>query len=67
VWAVAALRGLPQPFTVGDARDVLDSSRRVRIPLLELLPARGLTRRDDEGTHRVLRPATTGPPNQGRS
>jgi len=65
--AVAALRGLPQPFTVGDARDVLDSSRRVLIPLLELLAARGLTRRDDEGTHRVLRPATTGPPNQGRS
>jgi selenocysteine-specific elongation factor len=41
--AVAVLAGLPQPFTVSDARKALDTSRRVAVPLLELLDRRGLT------------------------
>ncbi|MEO6880610.1 MAG: selenocysteine-specific translation elongation factor [Mycobacteriaceae bacterium] len=48
-----ALTLLPQPFTPADAREALGSSRRVVVPLLELLAARGLTRRDDDGTHHV--------------
>ncbi|GAB2927996.1 selenocysteine-specific translation elongation factor [Rhodococcus aerolatus] len=51
--ATAVLTGLPQPFTPADAREALGSSRRVVVPLLELLAARGLTRRDEDGTHRV--------------
>jgi len=52
--AVAALRGLPQPFTVSAARQALGSSRRVVVPLLEHLDARGRTRRQPDGS-RVLR------------
>ncbi|HEY0543091.1 MAG TPA: selenocysteine-specific translation elongation factor, partial [Actinoallomurus sp.] len=43
--AVRILAGLPQPFTVSEARRALDTSRRVAIPLLEHLDRRGLTRR----------------------
>ncbi|MFD0560072.1 selenocysteine-specific elongation factor [Stackebrandtia endophytica] len=42
--AVTVLRGLPQPFTVAQAREALDTTRRVVIPLLEYLDDRGLTR-----------------------
>ncbi|MBG0828881.1 selenocysteine-specific translation elongation factor [Planomonospora sp. ID67723] len=45
--AAAILRRLPGPFTVGDARAALGTSRRVAVPLLEYLDARGLTRRID--------------------
>jgi selenocysteine-specific elongation factor len=41
----AALAGLPQPFTVSEAREALGTTRRVVVPLLELLDARGQTRR----------------------
>jgi selenocysteine-specific elongation factor len=41
--AVAVLAALPQPFTVSDARKALDTSRRVAVPLLELLDRRGVT------------------------
>lgn len=51
--AVQVLAGLAQPFTPAEAREALGSSRRVVMPLLELLGARGLTRREDDGTHRV--------------
>lgn len=52
VAALDLLRGLPQPFTVSDARRVLDTSRRVAVPLLELLDRQGRTRRlpDDRRT-----------------
>ncbi|WBB80777.1 selenocysteine-specific translation elongation factor [Micromonospora sp. WMMD882] len=43
--AARVLAGLPQPFTVAAARGALDTSRRVAVPLLELLDRRGLTRR----------------------
>ncbi|MFL6132658.1 MAG: SelB C-terminal domain-containing protein, partial [Nocardioidaceae bacterium] len=50
--AMIRLRTLEQPFTTSDARRALGSSRRVVIPLLEHLDARGLTVRgaDDRRT-----------------
>ena len=46
------LAGLPQPFTLSEARRALDTTRRVAVPLLELLDRRGVTRRlpDDRRT-----------------
>jgi selenocysteine-specific elongation factor len=43
--AVTALGSLPQPFTVSDARKAWDTTRRVAVPLLELLDRKGLTQR----------------------
>ena len=47
-----ALAGIPQPFTLSEARKALDTTRRVAVPLLELLDHRGVTRRlpDDRRT-----------------
>ena len=39
------LADLPQPFTVAEAKAALRTSRRVAVPLLELLDQRGATRR----------------------
>jgi selenocysteine-specific elongation factor len=52
VRAAAALAALTQPFTLSEARQALDTSRRVAVPLLELLDRRRLTRRlpDDRRT-----------------
>jgi len=43
--AVTSLHALSQPFTVSEARRALGTTRRVAVPLLELLDRRGLTRR----------------------
>jgi selenocysteine-specific elongation factor len=43
--AARLLAGLPQPFTVSEARRALGTSRRVAVPLLALLDRRGATRR----------------------
>jgi selenocysteine-specific elongation factor len=43
--AVRRLRTLPQPFTLSQARQALGTTRRVAVPLLELLDRRGDTRR----------------------
>ncbi|RKN21348.1 selenocysteine-specific translation elongation factor [Micromonospora musae] len=43
--AVRVLAGLPQPFTLSAARQALETTRRVAVPLLELLDRRGATRR----------------------
>lgn len=43
--AATALRDLPQPFTVSEARQALGTTRRVAVPLLELLDKRAVTRR----------------------
>ncbi|MEU7844930.1 selenocysteine-specific translation elongation factor [Micromonospora sp. NPDC049114] len=43
--AVTVLAALPQPFTLSAARQALDTTRRVAVPLLELLDRRGATRR----------------------
>nr|BFD86546.1 selenocysteine-specific translation elongation factor [Streptomyces sp. Xyl84] len=56
--AAAVLRRLPQPFTLSEARRALGTTRRVAVPLLELLDARGHTERVDD-LHRRCRPGTT--------
>ncbi|HEY0486687.1 MAG TPA: selenocysteine-specific translation elongation factor [Mycobacteriales bacterium] len=50
--AAEVLRALPQPFTASEARRALGTTRRVAVPLLELLDRRRLTRRlpDDRRT-----------------
>jgi len=53
--AVRRLRALPQPFTASQARQALDTSRRVAIPLLEHLDGRRRTRRGPDGARTVLR------------
>jgi selenocysteine-specific elongation factor len=52
--AAAILRTLPQPFTVSDARRALRTTRRVAVPLLELLDTRRITRRCDSSTRQVV-------------
>ncbi|WP_020500091.1 selenocysteine-specific translation elongation factor [Sciscionella marina] len=48
-----ALAGLTEPFTISEARRVLGTSRRVAVPLLELLDGYGVTVRVD-GNRRKL-------------
>jgi selenocysteine-specific elongation factor len=54
--AAAVLAGVPQPFTLSEARRALGTTRRVAVPLLELLDRRGATRRlpDDRRTVAAL-------------
>lgn len=52
--AMRVLATLPQPFTTSAARQALTTTRRVAIPLLEHLDARGWTRRLDGGHREVL-------------
>lgn len=49
--AITRLRELPSPFTLGQARQALDTTRRVAVPLMELLARRGITRQLPDGTH----------------
>ena len=51
--AMRELVTLPQPFTLSEARQRLATTRRVAVPLLELLDARGWTRRVDS-SHREV-------------
>jgi selenocysteine-specific elongation factor len=53
--AVGILAALPQPFTPSQAREELGTSRRVALPLLELLDRLGATRRLPDGNRVVLR------------
>jgi selenocysteine-specific elongation factor len=56
--ATEALVTVPQPFTLSDARKALSTTRRVAVPLLELLDSRGVTRRlPDDRRSLVRRPA----------
>lgn len=57
VAAARLLARLPQPFTVSQARQALDTSRRVAVPLLEHLDRDGLTERLDGVNRRC--PAST--------
>jgi selenocysteine-specific elongation factor len=63
--AARILAGLPQPFTAAEARQALQTSRRVVIPLLEWLDRHGVTRRlpDDR---RAMRGPPGPAPNGGR-
>jgi len=51
--ALSTLSGLAQPFTAGEAREALGTSRKVIVPLLEHFAARGHTRRAEDGRHMV--------------
>ncbi|WP_101256604.1 selenocysteine-specific translation elongation factor [Streptomyces barkulensis] len=53
--AASLLARLEQPFTTSEARRALDTTRRVVIPLLEHLDARGLTVRLDNTRRRCER------------
>lgn len=60
--AMRELARLTQPFTTSQARQALGTTRRVAIPLLEHLDARGWTRRLDAGHRAVVRgPAPPAP------
>ena len=52
--AAAALAAIEQPFTVSAARRVLDSTRRVMVPLLERLDAAGRTKPQGDGTRTTM-------------
>jgi selenocysteine-specific elongation factor len=58
--AAAALRDLPERFTVAEVRTALRTSRRVAVPLLELLDARGMTERLDASQRRLRKERTGG-------
>ncbi|MDQ3762958.1 MAG: selenocysteine-specific translation elongation factor [Actinomycetota bacterium] len=51
--AVIRLRGLPSPFTLSQARQALDTTRRVAVPIMELLARRGISRQLPDGTHEL--------------
>jgi selenocysteine-specific elongation factor len=52
------LAGLPQPFTAAEARQALQTTRRVAIPLLEFLDRAGVTQRLPDDRRRLVRPPT---------
>ena len=58
--AMRVLSGLEQPFTLSAARQALGTTRRVAVPLLEHLDARGWTARVDDRLRRVVRPVGRG-------
>ncbi len=47
------LAGVPQPFTVSQARSAWGTSRRVAVPLMEWLDARGVTQRLPDASRRL--------------
>jgi selenocysteine-specific elongation factor len=47
------LVGLPQPFTLSQARQAWGTSRRVAVPLMEWLDARGVTQRLPDNSRRL--------------
>jgi selenocysteine-specific elongation factor len=51
--ARARLAALSQPFTVSQARQAWGTSRRVAVPLLEWLDARGITERLPDSSRRL--------------
>lgn len=53
--AMRELATLEQPFTLSEARQVLGTTRRVAVPLLEHLDSRGWTRRVDGQRREVVR------------
>ncbi len=51
--AVAVLAAIPQPFTLSEARLALGTSRRVAVPMLELLDRTGVTERGPDDRRRL--------------
>ncbi|MBV9059199.1 MAG: selenocysteine-specific translation elongation factor [Pseudonocardiales bacterium] len=52
--ALTRLRDLPIPFTLSQARQALDTTRRVAVPIMELLARRGMSRQRPDGTHELI-------------
>jgi selenocysteine-specific elongation factor len=65
VAAARILAGLGRGFTPGEARQALGTSRRVVMPLLELLDRRGMSRRQADGTRVVVAGQIPAAPDQG--
>ena len=53
--AAARLAAIPQPFTLSQARQALGTTRRVAVPLLELLDRQHRTVRLPDERHRTVR------------
>ena len=53
--AMRELARLPQPFTTSQARQAWGTTRRVAVPLLEHLDAKGWTRREDGSNRSIVR------------
>jgi selenocysteine-specific elongation factor len=60
--ATRVLAGLAEPFTLSAAREALGTTRRVAVPLLELLDARGATERLPDSRRRLRRSPPAGEP-----
>jgi selenocysteine-specific elongation factor len=58
--ALQVLAGLPDPFPLSAAREALGTTRRVAVPLLELLARTGRTVRTADGKHRLAHAAAPG-------
>ncbi len=58
--AIRAIAASGMPITIGAVRDATGSSRRVVVPLLEMMDSQGFTRRNDEA--RTIAPPKTGTP-----
>jgi selenocysteine-specific elongation factor len=56
--AAQRLAAIPAPFTLSEARRALGTTRRVAVPLLELLDRQGITARGPDDRRTVRRPAT---------
>ncbi len=56
--ALARLRDLPSPFTLSQARQALDTTRRVAVPIMELLARRGFSHQLPDGTHELAEQIT---------
>jgi selenocysteine-specific elongation factor len=52
--AIERLRELPTPFTLSQARQALDTTRRVTVPIMEMLARRGISRQLPDGTHELV-------------
>ncbi|WP_084556690.1 SelB domain-containing protein [Couchioplanes caeruleus] len=50
----STLAGLAQPFTLSEARRALDTTRRVAVPLLQLLESRRASRRLPDSRRTLL-------------
>ena len=53
VQCLPGLATLPAPFTLSQARQALDTTRRVVVPLMELLARKGFSRRLPDGAHEL--------------
>ena len=54
--ATERLRTLPSPFTLSEARQALETTRRVAAPMMELLARQGVSRRLADGRHELCSP-----------